>query len=178
MYKSVNESLSISSLFIYAAICLLTCISLFWIAEASSVVKMVEYSLFLSAGVLVLYFYLSNGQRVVDESENMRRALFACNWVDKPKWFKTSILLMMIRSAKTLELKPFGLNHFSMTVDTFVADSKFNQQRNSRCIASSTMFNNRICLFVCVFYRKENQLNIKVSRSTLLCSFVLYNIFI
>ncbi|XP_075235494.1 uncharacterized protein LOC142332764 [Lycorma delicatula] len=54
------------------------------------------------------------------QSENMRRALYNCNWVDKPNWFKTSILSMMIRSTKLLELKPFGLNSFAMNIDTFM----------------------------------------------------------
>ncbi|XP_075236517.1 uncharacterized protein LOC142333380 [Lycorma delicatula] len=119
MHKSLNKSVSISSLILNETVCLLGCMCLFWIAETNSIIQIVEYALFLSSAVIVLYFYLSCGQKIVDEGENMRIALYECNWVDKPKWFKTSILMMMIRSTKMLGLKPFGLNGFMLNMNTF-----------------------------------------------------------
>ncbi|XP_039295961.1 uncharacterized protein LOC111049996 isoform X2 [Nilaparvata lugens] len=55
------------------------------------------------------------------KGEKFRTTLWESNFIDKPKWFKSSMLIIMIRIAKELEIKPFGfyvlnLRTFSMVM--------------------------------------------------------------
>ncbi|XP_075232416.1 odorant receptor 56a-like [Lycorma delicatula] len=58
---------------------------------------------------LLLYFYCNDGQKIIDEYDEVRRCLGECSWVDKPQWFKKMLLTMMIRSSAPFHMKPFGL---------------------------------------------------------------------
>ncbi|XP_039295963.1 uncharacterized protein LOC111049996 isoform X4 [Nilaparvata lugens] len=71
------------------------------------------------AGMLFLYCFYA--QQLLNEGEKFRTTLWESNFIDKPKWFKSSMLIIMIRIAKELEIKPFGfyvlnLRTFSMVM--------------------------------------------------------------
>ncbi|XP_075236432.1 odorant receptor 43a-like [Lycorma delicatula] len=59
--------------------------------------------------ILILYAYCTNGQKIINESDELRRAMGECPWLDKPLWFKKMLLLMMTKAQATLQIKPFGL---------------------------------------------------------------------
>lgn len=43
------------------------------------------------------------------QSEELHQAVTECSWVNKPHWFKKGLLLMMLRTCKPLQIKPYGL---------------------------------------------------------------------
>lgn len=51
------------------------------------------------------------------QDEKLRNALAEFNWINKPKWFQKAHLILMIRSKRTLEIKPFGL--YTLNYDNF-----------------------------------------------------------
>ncbi|XP_039293119.1 uncharacterized protein LOC111056235 isoform X2 [Nilaparvata lugens] len=65
---------------------------------------------FLALAIIVLMIMCASiGQTISTKGEKLRRAIWDCSWVDKPEWFKKSILMMMTRSTRPLEIRPFGL---------------------------------------------------------------------
>ncbi|XP_022197362.1 uncharacterized protein LOC111054616 isoform X2 [Nilaparvata lugens] len=56
-----------------------------------------------------VYFSASNGQNITDLGRKLRLSLFECSWVDKPAWFRKTLLFMNIRASKDMSVKPFGL---------------------------------------------------------------------
>ncbi|RZF42613.1 hypothetical protein LSTR_LSTR001408 [Laodelphax striatellus] len=65
---------------------------------------------FLALAIVVLMIMCASiGQTISDKGEKLRKTLWECSWVDKPEWFKKAILVMMKRSTRPLEIRPFGL---------------------------------------------------------------------
>ncbi|KAG8261104.1 Odorant receptor [Homalodisca vitripennis] len=53
-------------------------------------------------------------QSIITESNNLHRALFACNWVNKPIEFKRSLLVMMTVATRPLRVTAGGVKPLSM----------------------------------------------------------------
>ncbi|KAG8295280.1 Or2ap [Homalodisca vitripennis] len=71
------------------------------------------YNLALAClGLLGLFNYF--GQTIIDESEKLHLAMYACDWYNRPKPFKTSLRIMITVGSRPLFLKVGGLYPLSM----------------------------------------------------------------
>ncbi|RZF42614.1 hypothetical protein LSTR_LSTR001409 [Laodelphax striatellus] len=77
--------------------------------EMENLATRVKYVFFIFFVGSLMILCASIGQNISDKGEEVRNALCNCSWVDKPEWFKKSILIMLIRSSKPLVIMPFGL---------------------------------------------------------------------
>ncbi|XP_075210783.1 odorant receptor 43a-like [Lycorma delicatula] len=62
----------------------------------------------------VLIFYLMylfdvSGEKINNEWEKLRNALYGCYWMNKPEWFKKVLLIMISCNNSPMEVKPHGL---------------------------------------------------------------------
>ncbi|XP_039293121.1 uncharacterized protein LOC111056460 [Nilaparvata lugens] len=77
--------------------------------EIENFATRIKYVFFIIFIAFLMILCASIGQNISDKGEEVRNALCNCSWVDKPEWFKKSILIMLIRSSKPLVIMPFGL---------------------------------------------------------------------
>ncbi|XP_039290231.1 uncharacterized protein LOC120352661 isoform X2 [Nilaparvata lugens] len=66
--------------------------------------------------ILMLLCYYS-GQRISNQNEILRRCLANLPWMDKPQWFKQSMLIMMARATVDIEINPYGV--FVLNLNSF-----------------------------------------------------------
>ncbi|XP_075236450.1 uncharacterized protein LOC142333312 [Lycorma delicatula] len=70
--------------------------------------KIIEIQLSLTICYLI-YIFDNSGEQINTEWENLRDSIYACNWINKPEWFKKMLLIMMTRNNRPIEVKPYGL---------------------------------------------------------------------
>ncbi|RZF47842.1 hypothetical protein LSTR_LSTR013932 [Laodelphax striatellus] len=102
-------------------ICFQMCICLYTSAKMDDIVLKIENILLIIPIAGMLFLYCFYAQQLLNEGENFRATLWESNFIDKPKWFKSSMLIIMTRISKELEIKPFGfyvlnLRLFSMVL--------------------------------------------------------------
>ncbi|XP_075235689.1 odorant receptor 43a-like [Lycorma delicatula] len=57
----------------------------------------------------IMYVFDVRGELIVTEWENLRNALYEYRWINKPKWFKKMLLIIMTQNNKKIEIKPGGI---------------------------------------------------------------------
>ncbi|RZF33784.1 hypothetical protein LSTR_LSTR014478 [Laodelphax striatellus] len=110
-------------------ICFQICVCLYTSAKENDIIHKAENILHMIplAGILFLYCFYS--QEILNEGERFRTKLWNSSFVDKPRWYRSSLLIIMIRNSKELEMKPFGcyaLNLKTFSVVMKAAYSYFN----------------------------------------------------
>ncbi|RZF36320.1 hypothetical protein LSTR_LSTR006584 [Laodelphax striatellus] len=75
--------------------------------------------------LMLLYAFSSYGQRVVDVGERSSNFLYEIRWTEKPDWYQKHLLLMLTRSANSMELHFFGLMSVKRTLFTKVLQAAY-----------------------------------------------------
>ncbi|RZF37909.1 hypothetical protein LSTR_LSTR005409 [Laodelphax striatellus] len=79
-----------------------------------------KYGIILVTLIPLAFFFCEDGQKFQDEGEELRISLYNCNWQNKPKWFTSSLQILMARNNKLPELGAlfhvFTLNRNNLTV--------------------------------------------------------------
>ncbi|XP_075232977.1 odorant receptor 56a-like [Lycorma delicatula] len=115
---NVNKYMQLSITSANQCLFFLVCISLYLSIESNNNLIQIGCICLVLIFCNVLYFYCSDGQKIIEEYDELRRCLAECSWVDKPQWFKKMLLTMMIRSTAPFHIKPFGL--YIVNLENFV----------------------------------------------------------
>ncbi|RZF48780.1 hypothetical protein LSTR_LSTR008129 [Laodelphax striatellus] len=128
--SSLNSSLEKMYTVFNNTICFQICICLYSSSKMDDLVLKIEHLMLMIPLSLITFLYCSIAQNLLNEGEKFRELLYwGSSFVDKPKWFRTSLLLIMTRTSKELEIRPYGfyvlnLRTFSMVLNA--AYSYFN----------------------------------------------------
>ncbi|XP_039284764.1 odorant receptor 43a-like [Nilaparvata lugens] len=94
-----------------------SCFSIFYVMQMENSKVVMSYaSVFFFSNIFLLLCYYS-GQQICDQNEIFRRRLADLPWINKPKWFKQSMLIMMSRANVDTEIKPYRM--FVMNLTTY-----------------------------------------------------------
>ncbi|XP_075230215.1 odorant receptor 56a-like isoform X2 [Lycorma delicatula] len=114
----VNKFVQLTITATNQSLCFQMCIYFYLcLAEHNAFIKTAFFCIALFE-ILLLYVYCFNGQKLIDEYDEVRRALGDCTWVNKPQWFKKMLLIMMTRSMVPVHIKPFGL--YVLNLNNFI----------------------------------------------------------
>ncbi|XP_075210197.1 uncharacterized protein LOC142317522 [Lycorma delicatula] len=106
---SVNKSLSFGITLANQCICFQMCVYLCCAEQINNYFAKCAYFCLLLFTSIILYTYCMNGQKIINENEKIQSSLVHCSWINKPKWFKKTLIIMMIKANASLEIKPYGL---------------------------------------------------------------------
>ncbi|RZF34437.1 hypothetical protein LSTR_LSTR012188 [Laodelphax striatellus] len=112
--NELNMGLKLTPTITLQAFCSLICFCLWYIVKGEEIVLKVKYVSFLIPLLIYLFLYAAAGQDIINGQEQLAITLFECPWMDKPKWFKTSIATMMLFVNKPLYVKQFGIYKLDM----------------------------------------------------------------
>ncbi|XP_039281804.1 uncharacterized protein LOC120350857 [Nilaparvata lugens] len=95
--KQLNHASNIRILFVNSYICLQIVFGIFIFLKGEFILK-VKYGLIVITVTMTEYIFSENGQRLQDEGEELRLALYECNWIGKRLWYTRALQILMIRS--------------------------------------------------------------------------------
>ncbi|RZF32246.1 hypothetical protein LSTR_LSTR009475 [Laodelphax striatellus] len=116
--KALNNGSNFRIFYVNSYVCLQAVFGIFIFLKGEFILK-IKYGLMVITIVLMELIFSENGQRLQDEGEELRMALYECNWLGKPAWFTKVLQVMMIRSnnlPKVGLLNLFTLNRNNVTV--------------------------------------------------------------
>ncbi|XP_039290226.1 uncharacterized protein LOC120352660 [Nilaparvata lugens] len=92
-----------------------TCFNIYLMLQANNPKIVMNYaaSCFCNNILMLLCYY--SGQRISNQNEILRRFLANLPWMDKPQWFKQSMLIMMARATVDIEINPYGVFVLNLT---------------------------------------------------------------
>ncbi|XP_039301039.1 uncharacterized protein LOC120356210 [Nilaparvata lugens] len=92
-----------------------SCFNIFFIMKVRNPkVIMTHASAFIFNNIFLLLSYYS-GQQISNQNEIFRRYLAELPWINKSKWFKQSMLIMMSRANVDTQIKPYGIFYLNLT---------------------------------------------------------------
>ncbi|XP_022196952.2 putative odorant receptor 19b [Nilaparvata lugens] len=116
--RELNQGCDFRIFYANSYICLQIVFAIFIFMKGGFILK-IKYGIMLITLVLVEFIFSESGQRLQDEGEQLRLALYECNWIGKPVWFTKVLQILMIRnnnSPKLGLLNLFTLNRNNVTV--------------------------------------------------------------
>ncbi|XP_039294194.1 odorant receptor 43a-like [Nilaparvata lugens] len=78
--------------------------------------------MFLSEN-LVLFLFYQNGQRIFNENDKLRKSLLEVPWIDKPRWLRQAMHIMLTQASRDMQIKPYGI--FALNYMSFKDLMKF-----------------------------------------------------
>ncbi|XP_039292125.1 uncharacterized protein LOC120353251 [Nilaparvata lugens] len=134
-FKDCEMSSGFALILISLVVFIDTCTEFYVVMKADNLKTSLNYGMSsLLVNLAVLYPY-HTGQRIADQNDILRQHLSNLPWIDKPKWFKNTLHIMMIRANVDIVMKPFGvhyLNHVSFKNMIRVSSSFGNFLYNTR----------------------------------------------
>ncbi|XP_022185923.2 uncharacterized protein LOC111044954 [Nilaparvata lugens] len=103
-----------------------TSVCLFLFIETNNVIMKTACASMIFFNGLLLFFYCSSGQKIIDENELLRKQLAEVVWWDKPRKFQTSLLLVMTRANHDLYVKPYGIYVLNYNVFRNVLNASYS----------------------------------------------------
>ncbi|RZF39041.1 hypothetical protein LSTR_LSTR009601 [Laodelphax striatellus] len=103
-----------------------TSVCLFLFQETNNVIMKTACAFMLFFNGLLLFFYCSSGQKIIDENELLRKQLAKVVWWNKPRKFQTSLLLIMTRANHDLYVKPYGIYVLNYNVFRNVLNASYS----------------------------------------------------
>ncbi|XP_039291616.1 uncharacterized protein LOC111054398 [Nilaparvata lugens] len=92
-----------------------SCFNIFFIMKVRNPkVIMTHVSTFIFNNIFILLSYYS-GQQISNQNEIFRRYLAELPWINKPKWFKQSMIIIMSRANVDTQIKPYGIFYLNLT---------------------------------------------------------------
>ncbi|XP_039296220.1 uncharacterized protein LOC120354078 [Nilaparvata lugens] len=130
--EDLNDGFRFRLFYFNAYICLQICLGIFIFMKGEILLK-IKYGIILITITIVEFLFSENGQKLQDEGKDLRTALYNCSWQDRPKWFISTLKILMIRNnrlPKIVLFNVFTLNRNNMTVVTRGAYSYFSLLNN------------------------------------------------
>ncbi|XP_039296655.1 uncharacterized protein LOC120354183 isoform X2 [Nilaparvata lugens] len=72
---------------------------------------------------VVLFLIYQNGQRIFNQNDKLRESLMEVPWVDKPRWLRQTMHIMLTQANRDIQIKPYGI--FTLNYMTFKDLMKF-----------------------------------------------------
>ncbi|XP_039275533.1 uncharacterized protein LOC120349444 [Nilaparvata lugens] len=91
------------------------CLGFFSLTEGDD--NILKYLTFSTCVLIFLTFICGFGQMIKNKVNILRVTLAQFEWVDKPEYYKKSLLVMITYAARDLEINPYGL--YSLDMQTF-----------------------------------------------------------
>ncbi|XP_039296177.1 uncharacterized protein LOC111061708 [Nilaparvata lugens] len=130
--EQVNSGFKFRLFYFNMFICLQVCLAIFIFLKGKMFLKL-KYGVILVTIVIVEFLFSENGQKFQDEGEELRTALYTCNWQNKPRWFTSTLKILMTRNNRLPKISLFNvftLNRNNMTVVMRGAYSYFSLLNN------------------------------------------------
>ncbi|XP_039285867.1 uncharacterized protein LOC120351765 [Nilaparvata lugens] len=111
IYKKVrmlNKGLDFIVMYYNPFICFQLCLAIFCIVKVDLIFK-IKYGFAFFTVLLMSFIYCEKGQSLENEGEDLRDALYSCNWVGKPDWFCRSLMILMIQNNQIPKIETFGI---------------------------------------------------------------------
>ncbi|XP_022187581.2 uncharacterized protein LOC111046367 [Nilaparvata lugens] len=131
IYKKVgmlNKGFDFQVMYNNTFICFHLCLAIFCMVKVDLLYK-IKYGVSIFAITIISFMYSENGQRLENEGENLRLALYSCSWIGKPSWFCRSLLILVTQNNRIPKLetfKIFTLNRNNLKVVMQAAYSYFS----------------------------------------------------
>ncbi|XP_039291530.1 uncharacterized protein LOC120353067 isoform X2 [Nilaparvata lugens] len=84
-------------------------VSVFLFLKATNVRVAVLSAFFFSFNSLILLFVYVNGQRIFNQNDKLRESLLEIPWVDKPRWLRQTMHIMLTQTNRDIQIKPYGI---------------------------------------------------------------------
>ncbi|XP_039281841.1 uncharacterized protein LOC111062280 isoform X2 [Nilaparvata lugens] len=108
-FKECAESCTYGIFSLSFIVCVDSVLSIFIMLKAVDLKTKVMFAITtLSANLLLLLIY-GIGQRIINQNDIFRRCLSEVAWTDKPKWFKSSLHIMIGFANTDIQMKPYGI---------------------------------------------------------------------
>ncbi|RZF44968.1 hypothetical protein LSTR_LSTR001929 [Laodelphax striatellus] len=85
------------------------CFNAYRTLQSNTLKEAVNFAILFVLVNLLLLFIFNNGQRLSNQNDILRRYLTELPWIDKPRWFRQAVHMMMIRANVDIQLKPYGI---------------------------------------------------------------------
>ncbi|XP_039289294.1 uncharacterized protein LOC120352499 [Nilaparvata lugens] len=116
--KDVNIGFKFRLFYFNAYFCLQICLGIFIFLKGQALLKL-KYGIILVTVITLAFLFSEDGQNFQDEGEELRITLYNCYWQNKPKWFTSTLQILMIRNnslPKIALFNVFTLNRNNLTV--------------------------------------------------------------
>ncbi|RZF32548.1 hypothetical protein LSTR_LSTR006543 [Laodelphax striatellus] len=123
--KWLNDGFKARLFYYNAYTCFQICLGLFMVLKGEILLK-IKYFLIVTSISATQFFLCENGQKVEDEGEGMRSVLYECDWRNKPKWFISSLQLIMMRSNRLPRISLFNLLALNRTETVVVMKGSYS----------------------------------------------------
>ncbi|XP_075210201.1 uncharacterized protein LOC142317525 [Lycorma delicatula] len=105
----IENGIQAISIIFKAIPALVCCTSIYLIVKKKDIISQSA-----EATTCILLFYLNyiydvSGERINIEWENLRKALYGSQWLNKPKWFRKMLSIVISFNNRPMEIKPYGL---------------------------------------------------------------------
>ncbi|RZF33026.1 hypothetical protein LSTR_LSTR007587 [Laodelphax striatellus] len=124
--KALNKGINGLAVGYMNVMALQICMYLFCILEFENIVIRLKYAFCILFVILVMSVCTSFGQKIINAGDLLSQELYNCPWLEMPNWFKRSLLLMMTRSFRKMELKPYGLYVLDMRYLTNIVNATYS----------------------------------------------------
>ncbi|XP_039299911.1 uncharacterized protein LOC120355503 [Nilaparvata lugens] len=81
----------------------------FFMLKAKSAKRAVSFALMLIVENVTMFLIYQNGQRIFNQNDKLRKCLAGLPWINKPRWFRQTVLNMMTRANVDTEMRPYGI---------------------------------------------------------------------
>ncbi|XP_075236053.1 odorant receptor 43a-like [Lycorma delicatula] len=114
VYKKINavkEGVEGIAFAYNGVVSIFICISIYSITQKENLFFRIPEGLNAS---FLIYFFHNEAERIKTESKRLAMSVYDIPWIDKPKWFKKYLLIIMTRCSNPVEIKLFGLSELSL----------------------------------------------------------------
>ncbi|RZF42885.1 hypothetical protein LSTR_LSTR012699 [Laodelphax striatellus] len=113
--RSINHGLKTVIVALDLAFGLHMCLAVYCIIKMESFSLKVEYTVLLFWLLTIVYNYSAIGQQITNEGDDLTLKIYDSAWLDKPECIKKSLLLVLTRATRRMELKPYGIYVLNLT---------------------------------------------------------------
>ncbi|RZF36375.1 hypothetical protein LSTR_LSTR002971 [Laodelphax striatellus] len=100
-----------------------SCFNAYRTLQSQTLKEAVNFVMLFGLVNLMILYLFNNGQRLFNQNDILRRCLTELPWIDKPRWFRQAVHMMMIRANYDIQLKPYGI--FVINLNSFKEFMKF-----------------------------------------------------
>ncbi|XP_039287297.1 uncharacterized protein LOC120351991 [Nilaparvata lugens] len=127
--RSIDQGLKTVIVALDVAFGLHMCLAIYCIIKMESFSLKIDYTVLLFWLMTIVYNYSAIGQQITNEGDALTMKIYDSAWIDKPQSIKKSLLLVLTRATRRMELKPYGIYVLNLTsfknVSWFIFHPKF-----------------------------------------------------
>ncbi|XP_039288952.1 uncharacterized protein LOC120352446 [Nilaparvata lugens] len=93
-----------------------SCTNAFFMLKSPTFQRAATFAFMFLCVNLVMFLVYQNGQHIFNQNEKLRKSLLKLPWIDKPRWLKQTVHVLVTQANANLEIRPYGtiaLNYMS-----------------------------------------------------------------